>query len=112
VTVKFEALPWQQFGFAEGVLRSLAPDTLTDENPRETADGMNAPGLKSATGSGIIHYRAQIDLMETKFRNLPPDFGLRPGMRVVANVKIGQRSVLEYILNPVTRVISDSLREP
>ena len=112
VTVKFEALPWQQFGLAVGVLRSLAPDTLTDENPRETTDGMSAPGLKSATGAGTIHYRAQVDLAETKFRNLPPDFGLRPGMRIVASIKIGRRSVLEYILNPVTRVISDSLREP
>jgi membrane fusion protein, hemolysin D len=112
VTVKFEALPWQQFGFAEGALKSLAPDTLTDENPREAADGMSAPGLKAATGGGIIHYRAQVNLTETKFRNLPPDFGLRPGMRIVANIKIGRRSVLEYILNPVTRVISDSLREP
>jgi hypothetical protein len=33
-------------------------------------------------------------------------------MRLVADVKIGRRSVLEYILNPVTRIISDSLREP
>jgi hemolysin D len=112
VTVKFEALPWQQFGFAQGVLRSLAPDTLTDENPRESADGMTAPGLKSATRGGTIHYRAQVDLTETKFRNLPGDFGLRPGMRIVANIKIGRRSVLDYIMNPVTRVLSDSLREP
>jgi hemolysin D len=112
VTVKFEALPWQQFGFAQGVLRSLAPDTLTDENPRESADGMTAPGLKSATRGGAIHYRAQVDLTETKFRNLPADFGLRPGMRIVANIKIGRRSVLDYIMNPVTRVLSDSLREP
>jgi len=112
VTVKFEALPWQQFGFAEGVLRRLAPDTLTDDNPREAADGMTAPSLKSATRGGAIHYRAQVDLVETKFRNLPADFGLRPGMRMTANIKIGRRSVLDYILNPVTRVISDSLREP
>jgi HlyD family secretion protein len=112
VTVKFEALPWQQFGFAQGVLRSLAPDTLTDENPRESADAMTAPGLKSATRGGTIHYRALVDLTETKFRNLPTDFGLRPGMRIIASIKIGRRSVLDYILNPITRIISDSLREP
>ena len=112
VTIKFEALPWQQFGSADGVLKSLAPDTLTDENPREVTEGMTAPGFKSAMRGGTIHYRAQVELTETKFRNLPADFGLRPGMRIVANIKIGQRSVLDYIMNPVTRVLSDSLREP
>src|SRR5262249_16153046 len=112
VTIKFEALPWQQFGFAEGILKSLAPDTLTDDNPREVTEGMTAPVLKSGVRGGTIHYRAQVELTETKFGNRPPDFGLRPGMRIAANIKIGKRSVLDYIMNPVTRVLSDSLREP
>jgi HlyD family secretion protein len=112
VTVKFEALPWQQFGLAHGNLKSLGPDTLADENPRETADDMSNPGLKSSARESAIHYRAEVDLADTNFRNLPNDFALRPGMRVVADMKIGRRSVLEYILNPVTRIISDSLREP
>ena len=32
--------------------------------------------------------------------------------RVLADIKLGRRSVLAYVLNPVTRVISDSLHEP
>jgi HlyD family secretion protein len=111
-TVKFEALPWQQFGLAHGILKSLGPDTLADDNPRETADDMNNPGLKSSGRESAIHYRAEVELTDTNFRTLPNDFALRPGMRVVADMKIGRRSVLEYILNPVTRIISDSLREP
>ena len=55
---------------------------------------------------------AQVELTDMKFRNLPNDFALRPGMRVVADMNVGRRSVLEYILNPVTRIVSDSLREP
>jgi len=112
VTLKFEALPWQQFGMAYGTLKSLGPDTLSDENPREIAQDMTNPALKSATRESTIHYRAQVELTEPKFRNLPDDFALRPGMRVVADIKVGRRSVIEYILNPVTRIISDSLREP
>jgi HlyD family secretion protein len=112
VVVKFEALPWQQFGLVHGVLRSLTPDAVADENPRESGEAMSAPGLKSAARETTIHYRAQVELTEPQLRNLPTDFALRPGMRLVADVKIGRRSVLEYILNPVTRIISDSLREP
>jgi HlyD family secretion protein len=112
VVVKFEALPWQQFGLVHGVLKSLTPDAVADENPRESSEAMTAPGLKSTARETTIHYRAQVELTEPQLRNLPTDFALRPGMRLVADVKIGRRSVLEYILNPVTRIISDSLREP
>lgn len=112
VTLKFEALPWQQFGLVHGVLKSLTPDTIADENPRQTGEEMSAPGLKSAARESTIHYRAQVEMTDPKLRNLPPDFALKPGMRLVANIKIGRRPVLEYLLNPVTRIISESLREP
>jgi hemolysin D len=112
VTLKFEALPWQQFGLAYGVLRSLTPDVLADENTRETAENMSNPELKNQAKQSTIHYRARVEVTETKFRNLPDGFELRPGMRLVGDTKVGRRSVLEYILNPITRVIDESLREP
>ena len=37
-TIKLEALPWQQFGLAYGELKALTPDTLSDDNARETAE--------------------------------------------------------------------------
>lgn len=112
VTVKLEALPWQQFGLTHGVLKTLGPDTVADENPRETAEDMTGAGMKPSARESAIHYRAQVELTDSKLRNLPENFALRPGMRVVADIKIGRRSVIEYVLNPVTRIISDSLREP
>jgi hemolysin D len=59
-----------------------------------------------------IHYLARVAITRTTFRNLPQGFALRPGMRLVGEIKVGRRSLLEYVLNPITRVISDSLREP
>jgi membrane fusion protein, hemolysin D len=112
VTLKLEALPWQQFGLAHGVLRSLSADVLSDDNPRETAAEMNAPGLRSEAHQSPIHYRARVEVTKTEFRNLPAGFMLRPGMRLVADIKVGRRSVLDYILNPITRVLDESVREP
>jgi HlyD family secretion protein len=37
---------------------------------------------------------------------------LRPGMRVAADIKLGRRSVLEYLINPIARIVNESLREP
>ena len=112
VTIKLEALPWQQYGLAHGVLKTLTPDTIEDSSARETAEDMTAPGLKTQVRQSPIHYRARIALTQAKLRNLPPAFALRPGMRLVADIKIGRRSILQYVLNPLTRVIDESLREP
>src|SRR5947209_3722618 len=111
-TIKLEALPWQQFGLAYGELKALTPDTVSDENARETGEQAASPELKTQAKQSAIHYRARLELRETRFRNLPDGFTLRPGMRVVADIKVGRRSILEYVLNPITRVIGESLREP
>jgi HlyD family secretion protein len=70
-TVKLEALPWQQFGLAYGELKALTPDTLNDDNPRETGEEGSSPELKTQARQSPTHYRARIELHETKFRNLP-----------------------------------------
>jgi HlyD family secretion protein len=112
VTIKFEALPWQQFGLARGTVETLSADVLSDENSRQTAEDMSAPDMKTQARQSPIHYRARIVIDKTEFRNLPDGFELRPGMRLVGDIKVGRRSVLEYILNPITRVLDESLREP
>jgi HlyD family secretion protein len=111
-TIKLEALPWQQFGLAYGVLKALTPDTVSDDNPRETSEEGASPELKNQARQSPTHYRARIELTQSQFRNMPEGFVLRPGMRVVCDIKIGRRSILEYVLNPITRVIGESLREP
>jgi HlyD family secretion protein len=112
VTLKFEALPWQQFGLAYGRLKTLTPDALPDVSPHDTSENMSAPDIRIQARESRIHYIARVVITGTHFRNLPTDFALRPGMRLVGEIKIGHRSPLEYIINPITRVISESLREP
>jgi HlyD family secretion protein len=109
-TIKLEALPWQQYGLAYGELKTLTPDTVEDRSGRD--EPMTGSGLKTQPRQSPLHYRARIALTEEKFRNLPPGFELRPGMRLVADIKVGRRSILHYVLNPITRVIDESLREP
>jgi HlyD family secretion protein len=112
VTLKLEALPWQQFGMAYGRLLSLTPDVIADQNAAESAENMSTPEMKGQMRQSAIHYRGRVEVSRTDFRNLPDGFALRPGMRLVGDIKVGRRSVLEYILNPITRVIDESLREP
>jgi membrane fusion protein, hemolysin D len=110
--LKFEALPWQQYGLSRGVLETLTPDAVEDRNPRDSADATSEPGLKIEMRRSPIHYRAQIALTQTRFRDPPQGFALRPGMRLVAEIQIGRRSILQYVLNPLTHVVGESLHEP
>jgi HlyD family secretion protein len=90
----------------------LTPDALSDDNTRETGEEGASAALKAQAKQSAIHYRARFELRDTRFRNLPDGFALRPGMRVVADIKVGHRAILDYVLNPITRVIDESLREP
>lgn len=38
-------------------------------------------------------------------------YDLVPGMQVVAEIKLGGRTVLEYLLSPVRRAFHDAARE-
>jgi len=37
---------------------------------------------------------------------------LIPGMTMSAEVTVGRRSIISYFLNPLTRVLGESIREP
>ena len=56
-------------------------------------------------------YRALINL---KAQNLNVDgkrFNLAPGMQVTAEVKLGTRTILEYMLSPVKKAFHEAGRE-
>ena len=43
---------------------------------------------------------------------MPPGFILLPGMPVTADIKVGKRTVLQYLLGRVLPVASEGMREP
>jgi hemolysin D len=112
VTLKLEALPWQQFGLAHGVVRSISPDVLSDDGGQQSGAASDKTQNTDDKRAVEVHYRVRIDVTDTNFRNPPEGFEFRPGMRLNADIKVGRRSVLEYLLNPITRVLDESLREP
>jgi HlyD family secretion protein len=112
VTLKLEALPWQQFGLAHGIARSISPDVLADDNQSANATSGNSLEPKADQRSNPLHYRVRISVTDANFRNPPEGFMLRPGMRLTGDIKVGRRSILEYLLNPITRVVDESLKEP
>jgi HlyD family secretion protein len=43
---------------------------------------------------------------------LNPKDVVMPGMRVVAEIKVGKRRIISYIINPFIKAMNESIREP
>lgn len=98
VRVKLEAFPFQKHGTLTGVVTTITEDAFqTDED-----------GIQNTV------YLARVALTSSvrDMRNMPEDFGLLPGMRVVGEIGIGKRRVISYFVYPVLRFLDESVREP
>jgi HlyD family secretion protein len=110
-TIKFESLPYQEYGVAHGRLTALSPDTTGDNALSDDASGQSGQSNNAGRQNGKHYYRALIAIERLDFRKVPDGFELRPGMRVTADVKVGTRTVAAYLLHPLMRAFDESLRE-
>lgn len=100
VRVKLNAFPFQKHGTLDGVIREISPDAF-QKQPQETG----------TQATSAAYYRVWITL-SGKLRNVPEDLRLTPGMEVQAEIKVGTRSVLEYIIHPLVKSLDEAIREP
>lgn len=71
---------------------------------RVTADAVNDEKRGAIFPVTLAMKQSQIDVDGKSIR-------LAPGMNVTAEIKTGKRRVIEYLLSPVQRAGSESLRE-
>jgi hemolysin D len=107
VAVKVDAFPYQRHGMVDGRLASVSEASFSSQGGGEG----ETPGQRRPSLGGAFH-RARVALVNTKLDRLPEGARLIPGMTVSADIKVGSRSVLSYFLNPVTRGLDESMREP
>ena len=96
VSVKLDALPFQQYGDLKGELSYLSQDTYEE-------------GLAGNRGA---FYRGRVDVPLAQLRRLPKGFRLTSGMTAAADMKVGKRRLITYLLFPILKGLSESFREP
>ena len=106
VTVKFDTFPFTQYGSAEGKVRVVSPDSFTG-NPDE-----KQRGVQQTSSPGPTFFRTRITLDEIKLHGTPPGFRVTPGMPITADIKVGERTVVGYLLSRVLPVTMEGMREP
>ena len=106
VTIKFDAFPSTQYGDAEGSVRFMSPDSFQGDPDQKQR------GVQQMPQTGAAFFRARITIDDVKLHDTPENFRLGPGMPVTADVKVGKRTVLQYLLSRVLPVALDGMREP
>lgn len=81
-----------RFGYLSGEVVRVSPDTI------DTKDGYS-------------YYRVRIETERDYFERKGTRYDLVPGVRVTCAIRTGERSVLEYLLDPFLRSMGTALRE-
>ena len=108
VVLKVDAFPYQKHGLLHGKLLSVSEESFSVASPAGQESILSGP---SRSGGGAFH-RGLVALTDMKLSNLPEGAHLIPGRTLTAEIQVGTRSVLSYFLYPITRGLSESIREP
>lgn len=93
--VKLDAFDTTIYGGFKGEVVYVSPDTLIEETQRGPQP----------------YYRVHVKIGEKDFDSEKARrMEVRPGMTAHVDLVVGQRSILSYLVNPVTRVLGQALR--
>jgi HlyD family secretion protein len=108
VAIKFDTFPFIQYGLAYGTVRTISADSFTAQDDQRNPTG----AVPLPTNNTEPYYRARVAIDRVDLHGTPENFRLMPGMPVTADIKVGKRTVLQYLLGRALPVASEGMREP
>lgn len=100
VKLKFAAFQFQKYGMLNAKVDQVAADAAEQQE-----------GAADARESANLTYRTSVALEAQHLIADGRTYRLTPGMQVTAEIKLGNRSVLEYLLSPVSKAFHEAARE-
>jgi len=110
VAIKFDTFPFTQYGLGRGTVRTISADSFTGQDEQRSKFG--AMSVPVPAGSTEPFYRSRVAIDRTDLHGVPDGFHLTAGMPVTADIKVGKRTVLSYLMAKVLPVASEGMREP
>ena len=92
VRVKLEAFNFTDYGLIEGVVETISRDAVQDEQ------------------LGLI-YNARIRLKQNTLMVAGRRTPIGPGLAVTAEIKTGERRIIQYLLSPIAQSLDEAARE-
>ena len=107
VRVKLEAYPFTDYGIVEGVVETISRDAVPAEAPQQEQQNANA---RAAPTPSLV-YSARIRLLRNHLVIRGRRQPIGPGMAVQAEIRTGQRRIIQYLLSPISQAIDEAGRE-
>jgi membrane fusion protein, adhesin transport system len=92
VDVKLASADAARFGGLQGLVTQISPDTLVSDD-------------------GVPYYKVRVETDKSYFESGAQRYHLFPGMQVMANIKTGDRTIFQYLFDPMLRGMDDALQE-
>ena len=108
VVIKFDTFAYSHYGVAEGSVRIVSPDSFTAHT--EARNPTSAVPVSAAATEPF--YRTRVAIDRVALHDVPVGFHIIPGMPVTADIKVGKRTVLQYLLGIMLPVAHEAMREP
>ena len=106
VKLKLAAFPFQKYGMVEGTVEHVSADAA-DGNTQGQQNG----GADKTAKAAPLTYRALVALKAMHLEQDNERLSFTAGMQASAEILLGTRSVLEYLLSPVQKAWHEAGRE-
>lgn len=102
VKVKLAAYPFQKYGMVDGIVQQVSADAT---------EAKDIASARSEAPREPLQYRALVKLLADHLKHGAEKLQLAPGMQVNAEINLGSRTVFEYLISPVLKVVHEAGRE-
>ena len=107
VKLKLAPFQFQKYGMLDGKVRQVSADATEAPSANTRSDALTGRDRPM----GPLTYRTVVELASQHLELDRERFALTPGMQVAGEIHLGTRTVLEYLLSPVTKAFHESARE-
>jgi hemolysin D len=108
--VKLAAFPFQKYGLLTGKVIYVSADAT--EGGQAKPNGQSGAPATDNPATQIATYKARIELGQQHLTSPSGQtLNVGAGMQIVAEIHQGKRTVLEYLLSPVTKAVQEAGRE-
>lgn len=108
VRVKLEAFNFTDYGIIPGVVESISRDAIDLSQPGQQSQRNNQGPAQSQQS---LVYATRIRLNQRTIRVRGRDQIIGPGLAAQAEIKTGERRIIDYLLSPIAQTIDEAGRE-
>jgi HlyD family secretion protein len=115
--IKFTSFPFSHFGEAIGSVRLISADSFLTQGGSQANVGTPTGASGNSVFTGVsptdpYFYDVRVSIDRLNLRMMPSNFHITPGMSVQVDVKVGDHTLLDYMLERVMTVMNEGMREP